>query len=60
MTSSVEKYWYAIGFWHAKTKEYIEPSEEEIDYLKSITGVDILKEYKKGYIAATGVRNNDE
>lgn len=49
MTSSVEKYWYAIGFWHAKTKEYIAPSEEEINYLKSITGVDILKEYDKGY-----------
>lgn len=52
MTSSVEKYWYAIGFWHAKNKEHLPPSEEEIDYIKSITKVDILKEYEKGYKAA--------
>ena len=45
---------------HAKTKEYIEPSVEEIDYLKSLTGIDILKEYKKGYKAAKGEKNNDE
>ena len=52
MTSSIEKYWYAIGFWHAKTKEYIPPSEEEVSYIGSITNVDILKEYDKGYKAA--------
>lgn len=54
MTSSVEKYWYAVGFWHAKTKEYMPPSEEEIQYMGSITGVDISKEYDKGYKAANG------
>jgi hypothetical protein len=52
MASSVEKYWYAVGFWHAKTKEYMPPSEEEIQYMGSITGTDILKEYDKGYKAA--------
>lgn len=51
MASSVEKYWYAVGFWHSKTQRYIPPSEEEIDYLKSITGVDISKEYEKGHKA---------
>lgn len=54
MASSVEKYWYAVGFWHAKTKDYMPPSEEEIDYLKSITGTDILKEYDKGYKSGKG------
>ena len=49
MAKSVEKYWDAIGFWHAKIKKYIPPSEEEIAYLKSITGVDILNEYEKGH-----------
>lgn len=48
MASSVEKYWYAVGFWHAKVNKSIPPSEEEIDYLKSVTGVNILEEYTKG------------
>jgi len=54
MTSSVEKYWYAVGFWHAKAKEYMPPSEEEVQYTGSITGIDISKEYEKGFKAANG------
>jgi hypothetical protein len=49
MARSVEKYWYAIGFYHAKTKEYDPPHKEEVDYIKSITKVDILEEYEKGH-----------
>lgn len=51
--SSVEKYWYAVGFWHAKMKQNTPPSEEEIAYMKEITNVDILKEYQKGQKAAS-------
>jgi hypothetical protein len=53
--SSIEKYWFAVGFWHKKEKEYTPPSQEEIDYVKNISDykVDILKEYEKGYKAAT-------
>lgn len=50
--SSVEKYWYAVGFWHAKINLDAPPSDEEIQYMKEITSVDILSEYLKGKKAA--------
>lgn len=49
--ASLEKYWYAVGFWHAKCNHYTPPSAEEIEYIESITSkkVDIGKEYDKGH-----------
>lgn len=52
MTSSIEKYWYAVGFWHAKINKNIPPSKEEIAYVKELNGIDIGEEYKKGQKAA--------
>ena len=52
MTSSIEKYWYAVGFWHAKINQNTPPSQEEIDYIKDLNGLDILTEYNKGQKAA--------
>lgn len=46
--SAVEKYWYAVGFWHGKINLDAPPSEEEVAYIKEITKVDILSEYHKG------------
>ena len=50
--SAVEKYWYAVGFWHAKIKQYTPPSAEEIAYIKELNKIDILDEYMKGQRAA--------
>lgn len=52
MTSSIEKYWYAVGFWHGKINQNTPPSHEEIEYIKIINGIDILEEYKKGQRAS--------
>lgn len=53
MTSSIEKYWYAVGFWHGKNKNYCPPSVEEIEYIQDISNIDINKEYEKGYKAGS-------
>lgn len=52
MASPVEKYWYAVGFWHRKIDQYTPPSQEEIEYIKELCNIDILSEYEKGYKAA--------
>lgn len=52
MTSSIEKYWYAVGFWHGKIEKFIPPSKEEIAYVKELTKIDIEEEYKKGHKAS--------
>lgn len=53
MASPLEKYWYAVGFWHAKTEKYLPPSSEEIEYIKYVSNIDILKEYEKGHKAGS-------
>lgn len=53
MTSAIEKYWYAVGFWHCKIGQYTPPSQEEIEYIKDLSNIDILKEYQKGHKAAS-------
>lgn len=52
MSSTIEKYWFAVGFWHSKSGHYTPPSQEEIDYIQEISKIDILKEYDKGQKAA--------
>lgn len=53
MTSAIEKYWYAVGFWHAKIGKHLPPSNEEIEYIKDLSNINILKEYEKGHKAAS-------
>lgn len=53
MTKSIEKYWFAVGFWHGKSKNYCPPSQAEIEYIKDVTDIDIEKEYEKGYKAGS-------
>lgn len=53
MASAIEKYWYAVGFWHAKTEKNIPPSQIEIEYHKEMHNLDILKEYQKGHKAGS-------
>lgn len=53
MTSAIEKYWYAVGFWHYKIGQYTPPSQEEADYIYDLSNIDIIKEYQKGHKAAS-------
>ncbi len=52
MASAIEKYWFAVGFWHRKINQYTPPSAEEIEYIKDLSNIDINQEYEKGYKAA--------
>lgn len=53
MSKAIEKYWYAVGFWHAKIQQHTPPTIEEIEYIKEVTDrrIDISQEYEKGYKA---------